>query len=79
MRQSAVRQIRQLEAELAQARATIRDLEMQVEGERLTRVSAQRGLVAYMKEHDLGHRIGYDPDKDQAVLVEIEAGRIPPL
>jgi hypothetical protein len=33
----------------------------------LTRVSAQRGLVRYMRDHGEGHRIGYDPDHDPAV------------
>lgn len=54
------------------------ELRDELNRERLSRVSAQRGLVAYMQRHDLGHRIGYDPDKDQAVVAEIAAGRIPP-
>lgn len=44
--------------------------------ERLMRVSAQRGLVRYMREHGLSDRIGYDPDQDPAVsewMAELEA------
>jgi hypothetical protein len=54
-------------------------LEQEVQAERIQRVAAQRGLVRYMKEHGLGHRIGYDPDEDAVVKKDIAEGRIAPL
>jgi hypothetical protein len=45
----------------------VRRGEMTIQVEQLKRVSAQRGLVAYMREHGLGDRIGYDPDQDASL------------
>lgn len=42
-------------------------LEKIAESERIQRVAAQRGLVRYMKMHDLEERIGYDPDSDPSI------------
>jgi hypothetical protein len=72
-------QVRELKTRIKQLERQNQQLHNDLQVERLGRVSAQRGLVAYMEEHELGHRIGYDPDKDEAVLAEIAAGRIPVL
>jgi hypothetical protein len=45
----------------------VKGLRAELEVEQIRRVSAQRGLVAYMKEHGLGDRIGYDPDQDESL------------
>ena len=48
----------------------VRRLEAEVRREQVQRVSAQRGLVAYMREHGLGDRIGYDPDQDPSLTLQ---------
>src|SRR5207237_5938373 len=45
--------------------------------ERNQRVSAQRGLVAYMRKHGLAEQIGYDPDQDPEVQEAIKRGLLP--
>jgi hypothetical protein len=60
-------QIRELERQLVMTRA-------EVATERMIRYHAQRGLVAYMREHGLGDRIGYDPDKDEALQAQLAEG-----
>ena len=60
----------------------------EIANERLLRVSAQRGLVAYIERSpcpncgkrliELGVRVGYDPDKDPKVQQEIIEGKILP-
>ena len=41
--------------------------------ERVMRISAQSGLVRYMKMNRLGHRIGYDPAEDTGLPAELRA------
>lgn len=67
-----------LHKELGEARAQIRSLQQTISYERSMRVSAQRGLVSYMRNHGLGDRIGYDPDTDRVVQEAIAAGLIVP-
>lgn len=53
--------------EVAAKDREIERLKAAVQREQVMRISAQRGLVAYMRERGLGDRIGYDPDQDASL------------
>jgi hypothetical protein len=71
------KEISRLKGQANNAKERAKNLQKEMELERLKRISAQRGLVNYMREHGLADRIGYDPDKDPAIRVEIRKGKIP--